>query len=137
MNIQVTLVTIYKNNLKNCEFIGIGIYHCYKNMVTRWKTCTCKHWPIYLANGQLPPQLGTTQISVKFSLYFGKKINGNTSQSRDKMLQILQRFVLYPAMMIANRQLLDRLANADKWNYSGKPCRCWTKVSSSSVEPKI
>ena len=50
---------------------------------------TCQHWPIYLANGWLPSWLGTTQISVKstaFYRYCGKKINGNRSQSRDKML---------------------------------------------------
>ena len=40
-------------------------------------------------NGYLPSWLGTTQISVKstaFYPYFGRKINGNKSQSRDKML---------------------------------------------------
>ena len=39
---------------------------------------------------------------------------GNRSQSRDKMLQILLRFVLYPAMMLAKHQL-DGLANAGKY----------------------
>ena len=88
----------------------------------RWKICPCQHWPIYLANGQLSPQLGTTQISVKSTAiypYFGRKINGNKSQSWDKilMLQILQRFVLYPAMMVSNHNL-DRLANAGKCMFS-------------------
>ena len=46
-----------------------------------------------------------TQISVKsraFYPYFGKKINGNGSQIRDKILSISLIFVLYPAMMVAN-----------------------------------
>ena len=40
--------------------------------------------------------------STAFYPYFGRKINRNESQSRDKMLLILQNFVLYPAMMVPN-----------------------------------
>ena len=88
----------------------------------RWKTCPCQHWPIYLANGQLTSKLHTIQISVNSTgiyPYFGRKINGNRSQSWDKilMLQIIQRFVLYPAIMLANHYL-DRLANASKCTFS-------------------
>ena len=60
-------------------------------------------------NGYLPSWLGTTQFSVQstaFYPYFGRKINGNKSQSRDKMLQILQKFVLCTAMMVANHYSL-------------------------------
>ena len=73
--------------------------------------------PIYLAKSQLSSQLSTTQISIKstaFYPYVGRKINGNRSQSRDKMLQILPSFVLCPAMLVANHQL-DRLANGQCW----------------------
>ena len=53
---------------------------------------------------QLPSQLGTIQISVKstaFYPYFGFYSPFISCQSRDKMLQILLRFVLYPTMMVA------------------------------------
>ena len=40
--------------------------------------------------------------STAFYLHFGRETNGNRSQSKDKVLWILLRFVLYPAMMVAN-----------------------------------
>ena len=99
---------------------GVGIDYCYKSKETgekdtlgsiavksketRRKVSTCQHGPIYLANAQLPSQLGTIQISVKsiaFYPYFGFYSPFISCQSRDKMLQILLRFVLYPTMMVA------------------------------------
>ena len=56
-------------------------------------------------NGYVPSWLGTTQISVKstaFYPYFGFYFHLFSCQSRDKMLYILQKFVLYPAMMVPN-----------------------------------
>ena len=58
------------------------------------KTTVCMCTLGVMQMGQLPSQLGTTQISVKstgFYPYFGRKINGNRSQSGDTMLQVLQR----------------------------------------------
>ena len=101
----------------------VGIDPCYKKKKTRWKTCTCYsialkvkkiiRWKMHLTtlanlssfNGWLPSWLGTTQISVKsttFYPYFGFYFHLFSCQSRDKMLQILQKFVLYPATMVAN-----------------------------------
>ena len=100
---------------------GVGIDHCIKNnKETRWKICTCWQQPIYLANGQIPSQLGTKQISIKsiaFYFYFGRKINGNRSQIGIKRCIFLQRFVLYPSMIVINHQL-DRLTNAGKCMFS-------------------
>ena len=59
-------IYIYMNNLKIMNLKrGVGIDHCYKKVrkqggnnalasiaikskETRWKACTCQHWPIYL-----------------------------------------------------------------------------------------
>ena len=49
----------------------------------------------------------STNLSKIYSI-LSRKINGNKSQSRDKMLQILQRFVLYPTMMVANHYNIAR-----------------------------
>ena len=63
-------IYIHKNNLKIMKLkrkVGIDRYHCYKNKEksgkrnihlpallskeTRWNTCICQYWKIYLANG--------------------------------------------------------------------------------------
>ena len=78
------------------------------------------HLSIYLANDQLLSQTDTTQISVKrYSVLFLLWLLFHlfSFQSRNKMLQILQRFVFCPAMMVSNHQL-DKLAIAGKCIFS-------------------
>ena len=110
----------------------VGIDHCNKKYGNKVETCTCQHCyekqgnklenmhlptllaNLYLANGQLPSQLGATQISAKsiaFYPYFGFYVYFHSfhCQSRHKMLWILLRFVLHPGSYSLTRYSVDWL----------------------------
>ena len=96
-----TYVCIYINNSKIMNLKrGVGINHCYKSKETKWKTCTCKDCPIYLTNGPrychswIQHKSHFIPIMTSTSIYFPAKVGIKCCRS--------YRFVLYPAMMVAN-----------------------------------
>ena len=69
-----------------------------KSQRNKVEICTYQHWPIYLANGQLPSYLGTTQISIK-STVFIPTLASSVSHRKSRRFCISHHYVAMVVLM--------------------------------------
>ena len=120
---------------------GVGIDHCYKSKKqggkdtlasiaikskeTMWKTCTCQHWSVYLANAQLS-QLDTIQIYCSiickaFCCDIHTQLTSciaqfQTDQIDSSSIAILNRLLHTRQILdISIRHILDRSQQHRRW----------------------